>query len=282
MRKWLSIGIVFTVWTVFGTLLSTMVMAQTAPKQSVEAAAGVDDLTGITDITIDGNLRLDRSVIPTHYTLELSIDPTLEKFSGRVAIAVEIAAGTRLIQLHGQDMTFREVSVEVQGEKRAAGVVAGKNGGLALIAEPPLPIGSATIHLTYEAPFSPVPAGLYRVEERGEWYAFTQFEPLDARRAFPGFDQPEFKTPYTVTLRVPTGSLGLSNGPQREHSTDGQWQRFSFAETKPLPTYLVAFAVGPFDVVAAPPQAIENVPTRIVATKDKGKLASFAGCIPAM
>ena len=267
MRKQLSVGIVFGVWIVSGTPLSTMLMAQTAPKRSVETAA---------DVVIDGNLRLDRSVIPRHYTLELSIDPTREKFSGRVAIGVDIATETHLVRLHGQDMTFREVAVEIQAEKRTARVVTGKNGGLALIAEPPLPAGPATIHLTYEAPFSSVPAGLYRVEERGEWYAFTQFEPLDARRAFPGFDQPEFKTPYTVTLRVPTGSLGLSNGPQREQRADGQWRIFSFAPTKPLPTYLVAFAVGPFDVVAAPEQAIANVPTRIVATKDKGKLASFA------
>jgi alanyl aminopeptidase len=257
-------------WIVFGTLLSPMVMAQTAPKQPVEAVAD------IADISIDGNLRLDRSVVPTHYTLNLSIDPTLEKFSGQVAIAVEITAETRLVRLHGQDMNFRQVSVEVPGEKRAARIVAGKNGGLALLAEPSLPVGPATIHLAYEAPFSSVPVGLYRVEERGEWYAFTQFEPLDARRAFPGFDQPEFKTPYTVTLRVPTGSLGLSNGPQREQAADGEWQIFSFAQTKPLPTYLVAFAVGPFDIVAAPEQTIANVPTRIIATKDKGRLASFA------
>ncbi len=257
-------------WMMSGTLLSTVVMAQTALKQSVEAAAD------IADIVIDGNLRLDRSVVPTHYTLELSIDPTTEKFSGRVAIRVETAAETRLVRLHGQDMTFHEVAVEVQGEKRAARVVVGQNGGLALCVEPALPAGPATIHLTYEAAFSSVPAGLYRVEERGEWYAFTQFEPLDARRAFPGFDQPEFKTPYRVTLRVPTGSLGLSNGPQREQRAGGEWQIFSFAQTQPLPTYLVAFAVGPFDVVAAPEQAIANVPTRIVATQDKGKLASFA------
>ena len=273
MRKWLNVRGVCRVWIMFGTFFSSMAIAQEVPQPLLEAAAVGDT---ITDISIDGNLRLDRSVIPTHYTLELSIDPTTEKFSGRVAIAVEIGAETRLVRLHGQDMTFRDISVEVQRKKRAARVVAGKNGGLALIVESPLPVGPATIHLTYEAPFSSVPTGLYRVEERGEWYAFTQFEPLDARRAFPSFDQPEFKTPYTVTLRVPTGSLGLSNGTQHEQSTDGQWQRFSFAPTKPLPTYLVAFAVGPFDVIAAPEQAIENVPTRVIATKDKGKLASFA------
>ena len=56
---------------------------------------------------------------------------------------------------------------------------------------------------TTTAPFAHGLRGLYRVQEGGRWYAFTQFEPTDARRAFPCFDEPGFKTPFTVAISVP-------------------------------------------------------------------------------
>lgn len=265
LHRWFLAGLISFWATVWSGL---WLVVDTAAEESVAGVSAVP--------VVDGNLRLDRSVVPTHYTLELTIDPSQETFSGQVAIVVNIAEETAVIRLHGQDMTFTEAVIATGEHKHAAQVVSGENGGLALVIDPPLASGQATIHLSYQAPFSPVPAGLYRVEDRGQWYAFTQFEPLDARKAFPSFDQPEFKTPYAVTLHVPKGMQALTNGPQREHREDEKWDVFSFAETKPLPTYLVAFAIGPFDLVSAEKSTNKKVPQRIIATKDKGKLAAFA------
>ena len=66
----------------------------------------------------------------------------------------------------------------------------------------PLP-WPAPLVIAYDAPFASDLAGLYRVEEDGAWYAYTQFENTDARRAFPCFDEPGFKTPYDVTIAAP-------------------------------------------------------------------------------
>ena len=104
-------------------------------------------------------------------------------------------------------------------------------------------------------------------------YAFTQFEPLEARKAFPAFDQPEFKTPYATTLRVPSGMHALSNASLARHEPGDGEDVFVFSETRPLPTYLVAFAVGEFDFSGPAPGA---PPTRIVAVKGKGNLAAYA------
>lgn len=267
MQRWLLAGLILLLGMSWTGLWSVEILAKLEAAGPTAAA---------TDLDIDGNLRLDRSVVPTHYSLDLTIDPTKDRFSGKVAIRVQLSRETSLIRLHGQDMNFAQTAIESEGKRLPVHVVKGKNGGIALIVDPPLPAGQATIHLSYDAPFSPVLAGLYRVEDRSQWYAFTQFEALDARRAFPGFDQPEFKTSYAVTMRVPEGIIALTNGSQQKRHTDGQSQVFTFAETKPLPTYLVAFAVGPFDVVAGPENAAGKPPLRIITTQGKGKLAAFA------
>jgi alanyl aminopeptidase len=115
----------------------------------------------------------------------------------------------------------------------------------------------------------------------GDAYAFTQFEEVDARAAFPCFDEPGFKIPYDVTLVVPAADQAISNGREIDRKPDGDHVRVHFATTKPLPSYLVAFAVGPLDVVAGPDvpaNAIRKqpLPLRGVAVKGRGKDLAYA------
>lgn len=74
----------------------------------------------------------------------------------------------------------------------------------------------------------------------------TQFEPTFARQAFPCFDEPGFKAPWQLTLRVPRDATPVSNTPvvSETAAADGM-KAVQFAVTQPLPSYLVAFAVGP-------------------------------------
>ena len=224
----------------------------------------------------DGHARLDHAVAPVHYALEFTIDPRKKTFSGRARIKIRLEAATQRVQLHGLGLTIREARVEVGGELRAAKVIEGANGGLALSVDESIPAGEATVVIAYQAPLPEIPDGVYRVKDGDGWYVFTQFEPLYARQAFPGFDQPSFKTPYAVTLRVPKGMTALANSRETGRNDEADWTVFTFAETKPLPTYLVAFAVGTFDIVEAPADAIPETPLRLIATKGKGKLASYA------
>ena len=279
MRWWCNFRLILVWGLCTGMLAATGTVGQatTLPLATVSVTAAP------IDFDIDGNVRLDRSVVPTRYTLDLSIDPNQERFSGRVTIRVDIKEPTGLVRLHAQDLRFHEVSVERDGSLHAVSVLVGKNGGLALRIDPPLPVGPASVQFSYDAPFSPTLFGLYRIQAQGRWHAFTQFQSLYARRAFPCFDQPEFKTPYTVTLRVPRGQTAFANGPQsRQHEANEADEAdtgsavFTFAETKPLPTYLVAFGVGDFDVVAVPGEAADAVPLRVVTQKGRGRLAAFA------
>ncbi len=235
------------------------------------------DWVAASEGALDGNRRLGRGVVPLHYRLDLRIDPSQGRFAGEAEIRVEVASATSTILLHAAEMEFSQASVE-QGGRRLDGThELGKNGALALRLSEILAPGLATLHFAWEAPLPETPFGLYRVEDDGRWYAFSQFEPLEARKAFPGFDQPEFKTPFAVTLRVPPGQLALGNGPQVEHRGEPDGEVYVFAPTKPLPTYLVAFAVGEFDVVEGKVEGkVESPPIRLVATRDKGHLAGYA------
>lgn len=224
----------------------------------------------------DGHVRLDQAVSPLHYALEISIDPTQSVFSGRVRIKVRLDAPTDRIALHGESLDISEARAELGNALRTARTEPGENGGLVLLLDEPLPAGEATLVFAYSAPLGKAPDGLYRVKDGDGWYAFTQFEPLYARKAFPGFDQPNFKTPFAVTLRVPKGMTALANARETKRHEEGNSVVFTFAETKPLPTYLVAFAVGEFDIVEAPADAIPETPLRLVTTKGKGQLGAYA------
>lgn len=78
----------------------------------------------------------------------------------------------------------------------------------------------------------------------------TQFEYYDARRAFPSFDEPAFKSYFSYNISVPDGFLALANTPMISSSTSNGVTTYIFSRTKiVMSTYLVAVAVGRFDVV---------------------------------
>lgn len=224
----------------------------------------------------DGNLRLDRSVVPTAYALDLRIEPAEGIVKGTAEIRITVAAPTTRIVMHAEELTLEAPTLLGGGRQQTGRVVPGRNGAITLEFDAPVPAGSATLRLAWTGPLSSTPEGLYRVKEGDDWYAFTQFQPLDARAAFPCFDQPEFKTPFRTRLTVKAGQLALSNSRETDRVVKDGWVTHTFAETAPLPTYLVAFAVGPFDVATAPPDALGDVPLRVITTRGKGVLAAYA------
>ncbi|MGZ3416899.1 MAG: M1 family metallopeptidase [Polyangiales bacterium] len=223
--------------------------------------------------------RLRGDARPTHYALELSIDPTKDRFSGQVTIEVELAHPKRVVWLHGRGLDVTEATITPKNGSpvRATWSQVHPSGVASLTFDQVVPAGAATIHLAWSAPFDRHGEGLYRIDRKSDHYAFTQFESLSARRAFPSFDEPVFKVPFDVTLIVPEGMAAIAN--TRETKRDKG--RVTFATTAPLPTYLLAWAVGPLDVVDAPPIAANEMrkqplPFRGVATRGRGKELAYA------
>ncbi|HEY6361622.1 MAG TPA: M1 family aminopeptidase [Vicinamibacterales bacterium] len=122
--------------------------------------------------------------------------------------------------------------------------------------------GGADVRFSFENGHITIPADATRAGEneiaidflagddslnRTDDFLYTLFVPARAHLAFPGFDQPNLKARYTLSLTVPPGWEAVANGAERERRSD----TIHFAETEPLPTYLFGFVAGKFSIETA-------------------------------
>jgi cytosol alanyl aminopeptidase len=226
--------------------------------------------------------RLPAIASPVSYALDLVVDPTQPKFRGVVKIDLEVAQRSSHLVLHAHAIEIASAKASYgppngRVERAAKTTMRLAQGGvtpeeLVLTFDEPLPAGRIALEIAYSARFDNELSGLYRVKDGDGWYAFTQFEATDARRAFPCFDDPMYKVPFTVALTTPPGMIAVANTPEAKRMTPQGGPpggtRFEFAPTPPLPSYLVAFAVGNFDVREMKGRT-EKPPIRIVTTKGK-------------
>ncbi|MCA8972126.1 MAG: ERAP1-like C-terminal domain-containing protein [Planctomycetes bacterium] len=95
----------------------------------------------------------------------------------------------------------------------------------------------------------------YHDTASGEHYYYTLVVPADCHRLFPCFDQPDLKATFELELEIPAQWQAVGNMPATGDvvEQDGR-KHVRFAKTPPLPTYLFAFAAGPFEVVGNEPR----------------------------
>ncbi len=86
---------------------------------------------------------------------------------------------------------------------------------------------------------------------RNDDFLYSLFVPDRAHFALPVFDQPNLKAAVAWSLRVPAGWEAVANGALGEAVDAPEWRTLEFLPSKPLPTYLFAFAAGAFSVEEA-------------------------------
>ncbi|MGH8212378.1 MAG: M1 family metallopeptidase, partial [Rhodanobacteraceae bacterium] len=200
--------------------------------------------------------KLPDWAVPQSYRLDLRSDPEQAGYSGTVTIALDLKQSSDHLWLHGKDLKVSSVTITDAKGKVHTGkyIQADADAGVARIDfGGTLQSQRLALKIAFNATYNQTLEGFYKVEFAGDAYAMTQMEPISARYAFPCFDQPGFKTPFDIVLTIPAKDKAVANTKLvSEAKTSSGWKTLTFGKTQPLPTYLVAWAVGPLDIVDGP------------------------------
>ena len=220
--------------------------------------------------------RLPAGAIPEHY--QLTFTPNLQNatFSGDEIIDVRIVKPTTLITLNSAEIKFTSATVESHGATLPAKVTTDDDREQAnIIAPHELAAGPARLHIVFTGILNDKLRGFYLSETPKRRYAVTQFEPTDARRAFPCFDEPDKKATFDISLTIDKPDTAISNERLISDTPGpgGGKHTLTFATTKKLSTYLVAMLVGDFECNEG---SSDSIPIRACATPDKKDQGKFA------
>jgi len=227
-------------------------------------------------ISLAAAQRLPEIARPDNYKLTFTPDLDKARFEGDETISLHVLKSTPEITLNAVDIDFHEVTITSGGATQKAKVTPDKEKEMAVLSvEKPLPAGSATIHVTYTGILNNEMRGLYLgKDDKGRKYAATQFEATDARRAFPSFDEPDYKATFDISAVADKDQVAISNqkvvsdtaGPDNKHT-------IKFATTAKMSSYLAALVVGHFEYIEG---TADGVPIRIYSTPGKKEMGKFA------
>ncbi len=222
--------------------------------------------------------RLPRNVVPRHYDLVFKPNFTSASFDGEAAVEVEVLEATAEVVLNSADLEVSEAHLTGAGDRRVEVTVnyRPEEEQLVLRATEALAPGRWRLDLRFAGLLNDRLRGFYRSKYKGKdgretWLAATQFESTDARRAFPCWDEPDFKATFGVTVVADDGLTVLGNA--REISSEvveGGKRRTRFADTLPMSTYIVAVVIGPFELSET--TVVDGVPLRIGSVPGRGAL----------
>ncbi len=225
--------------------------------------------------------RLPRGIEPRRYEITLSPDLDRATFTGDETVEVEVLEATSRVVLNAADLDIRSARLtDDSGRELPGDVSVDEESGrvtidLAGFADP----GRWRLHLGFAGTLNDKLRGFYRStfaqDGNQRVIATTQFEPTDARRAFPCWDEPDRKAVFSVSLVVEAGLAAFSNTAAVEERDLGDGRKLvRFADTIPMSTYLLAFVVGPLE--ATEPVDVDGVPLRVVHQPGKAHLTTYA------
>ena len=200
--------------------------------------------------------QLPRTVRPVHYDVALTPDAKSLRFTGKVAITIEVLQPTNSITLNALEMTFDRVKLSGVNSKRAFAapkVTLNSDEQTATFTfDDVIPAGRFRLALDYSGVIGTQASGIFALDyptPAGPARAlYTQFENSDARRMIPSWDEPNFKTSFTLQATVPARQMAVSNTPivKKTRLADGR-SVVQFAPTPKMSTYLLFFGLGDFE-----------------------------------
>ncbi len=233
-------------------------------------------IVALAAVSLAAAQRLPEVAAPDNY--KLTFTPNLEKatFDGDETISIHVLKPTSQVTLNAVDIDFHDVTISADGTTQTAKVTPEKDKEMVVLGvEKPLASGPATIRIHYSGILNDEMRGFYiGKDDQGRKYAATQFESTDARRAYPSFDEPDYKATFDITAVADNGQVAMSNqktvsdtpGPGEKHTV-------RFATTVKMSSYLAALVIGNFEYIEG---EADGIPIRVYSTPGKKEMGRFA------
>jgi len=225
---------------------------------------------------------LPETARPSKYRIKLQPDLKNFTFDGEQSVDLLILEATSTIVLNSIDLEIGNTALHANGTTLTSkSVTIDKDAETATLdfGETIQP-GDARLEMVFTGELNDKLMGFYRSEytsQDGEtrYLATTQFEPTDARRAFPCWDEPAKKATFEVTLVFSDEYQAVSNTPVVEEAVPGPGLKsVRFAETPIMSTYLLVFIVG--NLTSIEERAAGGTTVGVWTTPGKEDQASFA------
>src|SRR5579872_5139051 len=187
-------------------------------------------------------LQRARQISDVRYHLQFALVPHADATNGHEELHFKLST------LNDVLLDFRDGSAKnliVNGSALSPQM---ENGHISLPTSALL-LGENTVSIDFTAPIAPAGKAITRFEDKDDntEYFYTLFVPMDAEMAFPCFDQPDLKGRFRLEMTTPMNWTVISNTAVETTSSIEPGQHLMvFGETRPISTYLFAFAAGPF------------------------------------
>ena len=169
--------------------------------------------------------QLPKTVAPVHYTLDLQPDLEALTVTGSAVIDIEVLKPTDRLVLNAVDMTFSATSLD--GVASAPTITMDKDAQTVALTFPrAIEAGRHKLRIAYSGQINKFGRGVYSIDYRTDdgrkRMIASHSEPSDARRIFPGWDEPAFKATFDLSVMVPERFMAVSNMPvTRPSATKG-------------------------------------------------------------
>ena len=228
---------------------------------------------------------LPTSVVPLNYNIEISPDLNRLTFLGSEDIDVTVSEQVDFITVHSKEInvtavTFKSNAADRKAIKAVEIAYQLVDTTVRFTFGEKIPLGEGVLHIEYTGILNGDMAGFYKssysdADGNKMVMGSTQFEALDARRAFPCWDEPQVKATFALSLIVEDDLTAISNmNDVKSTYLPGKKKRVDFAPTPKMSTYLLAWAVGKFDCIQT--KTSHGVTIRIFSPPGQAERGRFA------
>src|ERR1700731_2430855 len=225
--------------------------------------------------------KLPKQVVPIDYSVRIVPDIDKLTFTGAETVKLEVREPVREIVLNVSEIEIAGASIDDKPIEKSAIKIEKKEELLRLALPSELATGKHTLILKFSGEINEFGRGLFfaRYQEHGtgakKTMLGTQFEATDARRFFPCWDEPVFRSRFQLTVVVPENWSAFSNMPidhegkiENPEVIGAGGKELRFATTPPMPSYLNVFVAGELDFIESNKSGVQ---IRVVTTKGKSE-----------